>query len=105
MMTGHPSPLPYDDGHLLPLPYDFSCYMTKLSVLMIFAQAHGFLTPDQVGRQLPSAPDRRSLYSYLARLRGQGLLERNPNSRRGSLSYRLTQRGAERITYFEAQKR
>jgi len=79
--------------------------MTKLSVLLIFAEANSFLTPDQVCRKLPSGPDRRSMYSYLARLRRQGLLERGPNPRRGRLSYRLTKRGAERIAYFEAQKR
>jgi len=45
------------------------------------------------------------MYSYLARLRRQGLLERGPNPRRGRLSYRLTERGTERIAYFEAQKR
>jgi len=79
--------------------------MTKLSVLLIFADSNSFLTPDQVCRKLPSGPDRRSMYSYLARLRRQGLLERGPNLRRGRLSYRLTERGAERIAYFEAQKR
>jgi len=80
--------------------------MTKLSVLLIFAEANSFLSPDQVCRKLPSGPDRRSMYSYLARLRRQGLLERGPNPRRGRrLSYRLTERGAERIAYFEAQKR
>jgi len=79
--------------------------MTKLSVLLIFAEANSFLSPDQVWRKLPSGPDRRSMYSYLARLRRQGLLERGPNPRRGRLSYRLTERGTERIAYFEAQKR
>ena len=61
--------------------------MTKLSVLLIFAEAKSFLTPDQVCGKLQPSPDRRSLYSYLARLRGQGLLERGPNRRRGWLSY------------------
>jgi len=79
--------------------------MTKLSVLLIFAEANNFLTPDQVCGKLPSRPDRRCMYSYLARLRRQGLLERGPNPRRGRLSYRLTERGAERIAYFKARKR
>jgi DNA-binding IclR family transcriptional regulator len=78
--------------------------MTKLSVLMIFSQATGFLTPDQVCRKVQPSPDRRSLYSYLARLKRQGLLERAPNPRRGRLSYRLTERGAERITYLKSRK-
>ena len=36
------------------------------------------------------ALERRSLYSYLGRLRKQGLLEPGPIPRRGHLSYRLT---------------
>jgi DNA-binding IclR family transcriptional regulator len=79
--------------------------MTKLSVLLIFAETNGFLTPDEVCRKLQSGPDRRCMYSYLARLRRQGLLERGPNPRRGRLRYRLTQRGTERIAYFKARKR
>lgn len=79
--------------------------VTKLSVLLIFAEAKGFLTPDQVCGKLQPSPDRRSVYSYLARLRGQGLLQRVPNPRRGSLSYRLTSRGEERIAYLRGQKR
>src|SRR5271166_6962419 len=79
--------------------------VTKLSVLQIFAEAKGFLTPDQVCRKLQPSPDRRSLYSYLARLRSQGLLERGANRRRGWLSYRLTGRGEERLTYLRSQRR
>lgn len=73
--------------------------MTKLDVLLIFAQANGFLRPDYVRTNLRPAPDRRSLYSYLARLKGQGLLDRHPNSRRGHLAYRLTERGRARLEY------
>ncbi len=79
--------------------------MTKLSVLLIFAETNGFLTPDQVCRKLTSGPDRRCMYSYLARLRRQGVLERSPNPQRGRLSYRLTNRGVERITYLKSKKR
>ena len=79
--------------------------LTKLSVLQIFAEAKSFLTPDQVCGKLQPSPDLRSLYSYLARLRGQGLLERAPNPQRGCLSYRLSSRGEERIAYLRAQKR
>jgi hypothetical protein len=79
--------------------------MTKLSVLLIFAEAEGILTPDQVCGKLHHSPDRRSIYSYLARLKGQGLLERGPNRRRGWLSYRLTKREEERIAYLQAQLR
>jgi hypothetical protein len=79
-------------------------FVTKLSVLLIFAEAKGFLRPDQVCGKLQPVPDRRSLYSYLARLRAQGLLERGHNPRRGWLSYRLTSRGEERIAYLRAQR-
>jgi DNA-binding PadR family transcriptional regulator len=75
--------------------------MTKLVVLAIFAEAKGFATPDHVRQKLQPSPDRRSFYSYLARLQQQGLLERAPNSRRGRLGYRITRRGQERITYLK----
>jgi DNA-binding PadR family transcriptional regulator len=77
--------------------------MTKLDVLRIFAQSNGFLKPDSVRLKLRPAPNRRSLYSYLGRLKGQGLLERNPISRRGYLSYRITERGRARIEYLRRQ--
>jgi DNA-binding PadR family transcriptional regulator len=77
--------------------------MTKLSVLLIFAEVKGFLTPDYVSRKLQPNPDRRSFYSYLGRLRNQGLLERSPHPRRGDLAYRITPRGHARIAYFRAQ--
>jgi DNA-binding IclR family transcriptional regulator len=75
--------------------------MTKLEVLQIFAQRHGFMKPDEVWRQLGSRLDRRSLYSYLDRLKKQGLVERNPNPGRGQLAYRLTQRGQGRLAYLQ----
>lgn len=81
------------------------CHVTKLEVLIIFAQADSFLAPDQVGRNLRTRLDRRSLYSYLGRLRGQGLLERDPRSRRGRLAYRLTPRGRARLVYLKDQAR
>ena len=52
--------------------------MTKLEVLRIFARTGRFMKPDDVWRQLGSRLDRRSLYSYLDRLRKQGLLQRGP---------------------------
>jgi hypothetical protein len=82
---------------------DCGIRMTKLSVLLIFAEVKGFLTPGQVRRKLQPNPDRRSFYSYLGRLQKQGLLERLPNARRGRLSYRITRRGHARITYLETQ--
>jgi len=73
--------------------------MTKLEVLIIFAQKGDFLAPDEVEERLQAPPDRRSLYSYLLRLRQQGLLERHPRSRRGQLAYRITQRGRARLVW------
>ena len=76
--------------------------MTKLSVLLIFVEGKGYLTPDQARGRIHPPPDRRSFYSYLQRLQKQGLLERFPNRRRGHLSYRITVRGHARITYLRA---
>jgi DNA-binding HxlR family transcriptional regulator len=73
--------------------------MTKLEVLRIFSQVNGFLKPDYVLGQLRPVPERRSLYSYLGRLKSQGLLDRHPNSRRGHLTYCLTERGRTRLEY------
>jgi DNA-binding PadR family transcriptional regulator len=75
--------------------------MTKLEVLKIFAQSRRFMKPDEVWHQLGRRLDRRSLYSYLDRLKKQGLVERNPNPRRGQLAYRLTQRGQARLAYLQ----
>jgi len=73
--------------------------MTKSHVLAIFLRSGKFLRPDDVCNLLRPVPDRRSFYSYLGRLRRQGLLERHPNSRRGYLAYRLTPRGQARLEY------
>jgi DNA-binding PadR family transcriptional regulator len=72
--------------------------MTKAEVLSIFDRAGRFLTPDQVCARLQTPPDRRSMYSYLLRLGRQGLLERK-QAGRGSLAYRLTERGRARLEY------
>ena len=75
--------------------------MTKLEVLKIFAQNRRFMKPDEVWHQLGRGLDRRSLYSYLDRLKKQGLVERNPNPRRGQLAYFLTHRGQARLSYLQ----
>jgi len=77
--------------------------MTKTEVLSIFDNAWSFLRPDQVRARLDSRPERRSMYSYLLRLTQQGLLERRPG-RRGTLAYRLSDRGRARLRYFEQRK-
>ena len=78
--------------------------MTKREVLSIFDRAGGFLTPDQVRTKLQPPPDRRSVYSYVLRLNRQGLLERQ-QTRRGTLAYRLTERGRARLEYLKRQGR
>ena len=75
--------------------------VTKVEVLAIFAKSDDFLKPDEVLEKLRSGLDRRSFYSYLGRLRRQGLLEGHPRFRRGQLAYRLTERGRKRLAYLQ----
>ena len=77
--------------------------MSKREILEIFARAGNFLTPDYVWRGLGRQLDRRSVYSYLLRLKRQGLLATGPNTSRGRLVYRLTERGYARLKYFRSQ--
>ncbi len=79
--------------------------MTKAEVLAIFAQNNGFLRPDEVLSQLHTRPSRPSFYTYLGRLRGQGLLERLPRPRRGQLAYRITPRGRDRLAFLRGRPR
>jgi DNA-binding PadR family transcriptional regulator len=74
--------------------------MTKAEVLSIFNRAWNFLRPDDVRARLSQRPDRRSLYTYLLRLSKQGLLEPR-KGRRGTLAYRLTDRGKARLIYLK----
>ncbi len=69
----------------------------------MFARTGGFLTPDRVWLGLPRRLNRRSVYSYLLRLKRQGLLETRPNTGRGHLAYRLTERGYARLHYFRSR--
>lgn len=77
--------------------------MTKREVLEMFAGKGDFFTPDRVWLELVRKLDRRSVYSYLLRLKRQGLLETSPNNRRGFLAYRITERGRARLQYFRSQ--
>jgi hypothetical protein len=74
--------------------------MTKAEVLSIFNRSGRFMTPDEVRGQLRPLPNRRSLYSYVLRLARQGLLERR-QTQRGTLAYRLTERGRARLEYLQ----
>jgi len=78
--------------------------MSKREILEIFARAGGFLTPDRVWLALRRQLDRRSIYSYLLRLKRQGLLETSADTRRGHLAYRLTERGYARLEYFRSRR-
>ena len=75
--------------------------MTKQEVLEIFAQESRFLTPDAVSRQLRRFHHRSSVYSYLFRLHKQGLLLRQTEF--GRIVYRISQRGIERLRFFQLQ--
>lgn len=79
--------------------------MTKHKILESFARRSNFIAPDQLLRELQLRLDRRSLYSYLLRLKRQGLLEAGPNRRRGFLVYRITDRGRARLQYFRSLAR
>lgn len=79
--------------------------MTKREILEFFARRNNFIAPDQVWLELQRTLDRRSVYSYLLRLKRQGLLESGPYRRRGDLAYRITERGHARLQYFRSQPR
>jgi DNA-binding PadR family transcriptional regulator len=76
--------------------------MSKREILEMFARSGNFLTPNHVWSGLGRRPDRRSVYSYLLRLKRQGLLETSPDTRRGRLTYRLTERGRARLEYLRS---
>ena len=78
--------------------------MTKYQVLAIFAESASFLKPDDIWLKLRLRPDRRSVYSYLLRLRQQGLLDRGYGPGSGRLRYGLTARGRKRLEYLRQQQ-
>jgi hypothetical protein len=79
--------------------------MSKREILEMFARAGDFITPDHVWLQLKRTLDRRSVYSYLLRLKRQKLIESGPNSKRGFLAYKITERGRARLHYFRSRPR
>jgi len=78
--------------------------MSKREILEIFARLGNFISPDRVWLELKRLPDRRSVYSYLLRLKRQGLLEAGPNRRRGHLAYKVTERGLARLRYLRDKR-
>jgi DNA-binding PadR family transcriptional regulator len=78
--------------------------MTKREILEGLAQKGGFVSPDELRLRLRLKLDRRSVYSYLQRLMRQNLLE-SRSLGRGSLAYRLTERGRARLEYLRNRTR
>ena len=76
--------------------------MTKRRVLEIFAANATFMTPDEIQKCLQRNWQRSSVYSYLSRLCGQGLLERAHGWSR--VAYRITPRGIERLRFFQSKR-
>ncbi len=79
--------------------------MSKREILEMFARTGDFITPDHVWLGLRRELDRRSVCSYLLRLKRQGLIESGPNSKRGFLAYKITERGRARLHYFRSRPR
>ncbi len=77
--------------------------MTKRRVLEIFAANTTFMTPDEIRKCLQSNSQRSSVYSYLARLCRQGVLEQAQGWAR--VAYRITPRGTDRLEYLRAKDR
>ena len=75
--------------------------MNKRRVLEIFAANARFMTPDEIRICLQLNSQRSSVYSYLSRLCGQGLLERAQGWDR--VTYRITARGIKRLRFFQSQ--
>jgi len=75
--------------------------MTKRKVLEVLFSNARFMTPDEVRTRLQSNVQRSTVYSYLARLCRQGLLEPAQGWQR--VAYRITQKGIERFEYFKSR--
>ena len=76
--------------------------MNKRRVLELFAENSRFMTPDEIRARLQNYPQGSSVYSYLARLCRQELLERVQG--RPRIAYRITPRGMERLGFFQVQQ-
>jgi Fe2+ or Zn2+ uptake regulation protein len=76
--------------------------MTKKRVLELFAENARFVTPDEIRTRLQNNLQRSTVYSYLSRLCGQGLLERTEDWQR--VAYRITPRGLERLKFLRSKQ-
>lgn len=76
--------------------------MTKRRVLELFAANARFVTPDEIRMRLQNNLHRSTVYSYLSRLCGQGLLERAEGWQR--VAYRITPRGIERLKFLRSKQ-
>jgi len=74
----------------------------KLEALSTFARANGeWLKPDLVAERLDFQP-RRSAWTYFKRLWRFGLLERRSWGK-GTLQYRISEDGADRLRWLRSQ--
>jgi hypothetical protein len=71
--------------------------MTKLQVLEVVSSHNDFVFPDTIWKEMPGCPLRVSVYSFLARLFQQGLLERARKD--GRIAYLVSARGRKRLNY------
>jgi len=76
--------------------------MAKRRVLELFAANGRFVTPDEIRMGLQNKLQRSTVYSYLSRLCGQGLIERAQGWKR--VAYRITPRGIERLKFFQSKQ-
>jgi len=65
------------------VPAETPAEMSKREILEMFARTGDFIAPDHVWLGLRRELDRRSVYSYLLRLKRQGLIESGPQSQAG----------------------
>jgi predicted transcriptional regulator len=75
----------------------------KLQVLSLFAATQGdWLAPGEAAERLDFTPA-RAAWTYLKRLSSFGLLERRTRGR-GTLEYRISELGRERLRWLRSQR-
>ncbi len=77
--------------------------MTKQRVLEVFVAGTQSTTPDEVRNRLQGNLQRSTVYSYLARLCRQGLLEPAQGWKQ-RVAYRITPRGVERLKFLQSKR-
>ena len=72
--------------------------MTKFQILEIVSSHGDPVSPDTIWKEMPGDPLRISIYTFLARLFQQGLLEKTWKD--GRIAYSISVRGSKRLNYF-----